>query len=88
MSVITKKYNNAIKYGNKVYVRDGVDLYRLPFESNAKHYGQKAVAKWVVNDIHLGFILGSARKSFDQLNEMTEPYNCELKFYVADATPF
>jgi hypothetical protein len=88
MPVITRKYKHAIRYQGKVYVRDGVDLYRLPFESNAKHYGQKAVAKWVVNDIQLGFILGSARKSFDQIDAMTEPCECELKFYVPDATPF
>lgn len=86
--IITKKYTHAIRYGSKVYVRDGNDLYRLPFQSNLKFYGQKVVAKWVVNDVHVGFVLGSQRKSFDQLNAMTEPYECELKFYVPDSTPF
>lgn len=86
--ITTKKFSHAIKYQGKVYVIYGTDLYRLPFESNLKFYGQKAVAKWIVNDIHLGFILGSARKSFDQLNAMTEPYECELRFYVPDDTPF
>lgn len=86
--ITTKKFTHAIKYQGKVYVRDGEDLYRLPFQSNLKFYGQKAVAKWRINDVHVGFILGSARKSFDQLDAMTEPYDCELKFYSTDVVPF
>lgn len=63
----------GFEYMGKKYAWHNNELYRLPHKSGRNHYGICKCKKWGDK----GYFLGSSRKSFNQLEEMTvdvEPY--------------
>lgn len=82
------RYKYGFKYMGKVYVWKDKELIRMPFESGKMCFGKKKVAKWIVNGKHYGFVLGNIKKSFSQLEFMTEVINYENNEFEINDMPF
>jgi hypothetical protein len=73
----------GFNYLGKVYIWHEKELYRLPFESHQRYFGLLKCTKW--ND---GYILGSVRKSINQLRSMTKDIESDFVFEQHDDMPF
>lgn len=76
--------NKGFEYNGKRYVWHKKELYRLPFESNKRFFGWLKCAKW----LDKGFILGSQRKSFSQLQAITVDVEWSIPNEHNPDTPF
>ena len=79
--------NRGFEYQGKRYIINENELFRMSFERNLRFYGVKKCAKWMVNDVHVGYILGSSRKSHNQIFAMLEDVDYSLPIEVVDSTP-
>ena len=71
-------------YMGKTYVWHEKKLYRLPYCVNLKWYKQIRCKKWKDR----GYYLGSAKKSFLQLQQMTTDIPEEIDIKQHEDTPF
>ena len=81
------RYTKGFTYKSKPYGWYKKELYKLPFENGKRGYNLLKCSKWLdKNDKHVGFKLGSDRKSFAQLKKMTHDIDVEIKEHKD--TPF
>lgn len=76
--------NKGFEYAGKRYVWKGKQLYRMPFNSGVRFFGVLKCKKW----LDKGYILGSQRKSFSQLQSMTTDVDWLLPIEQHKDTPF
>jgi len=76
--------NKGFYYANKKYIWHKKELYRMPFESGVRYFGVLKCAKWKDK----GYILGSQRKSFRQLQAITVDVDYNLPIEEHLDTPF
>jgi hypothetical protein len=76
--------SKGFHYMGKMYVWHKGELYRLPYCVNLKWYKQIKCKKW----LDKGYYLGSVKKSFLQLKEMTVDVNESIETRIHKDTPF
>ena len=74
----------GFEYAEKRYVWYKKELYRMPFASGLRFFGVLKCAQW----LDKGYILGSQRKSFSQLESMTIDVDWTLQIEKHEDTPF
>jgi len=81
------RYTKGFTYQSKPYGWYKKELYKLPFENGKRGYNLLKCSKWIDRNLkHVGFKLGSDRKSFAQLKKMTHDIDVEIKEHKD--TPF